>query len=645
MRRAVLWLVVLSGCATPGLRAQFVADEKLTWDRAKYADDEAVVLYRADTTELVNDGSNTYTHARRHEVVAVQSEGGFDLAEIRVPFQKNWKLVDFKARVVQPDGTRREFDDRELLTDRGGKGDTDVNAKFFRFPDVRLGSVLEYAWVIETPYLWNADEQETLGHHPVREYHFELTALKELVFETIEFSGRSPIDVRSLADGRHQLLFDLKDLPRRERADYAPHFSFTEPRWAWRVLAYHTRAVTYDWLRTWDDVLEQRADAFFVAHELDEGLDFTVDLAGCQDLGCKLEKTLAQLRQRTSTRGVQWNRDAKLKAALASGKASVVERALLMKHVLEAQGLDVWLAYGTARLGQAASTNFPRLSQFDRLFVHLPVQPGVAQALTIDVGCDSCAAGQIPAEYQGTPIYVFKGKSVYGKAKAEGRWVNLFQDDAPADTMVVTHQAVVEGNGTVRDTCVVKALGEAAEELHEAQRTEKTPLTQREQNVVAHFTPLASVRKAEWKDCTLAHCEYQTTVEFPAEASRVDGRVLVPTTFLRPAWENLFEAPARGIPVHFTEASAYDEVVELAAPEGFELVDAPRPLEVKLDELSVLVTVEKTPKGARLRRTLQHGVGIVEKAGYPAMREAIETFRRGRRQVLVFAPKRVAAAQ
>jgi Domain of Unknown Function with PDB structure (DUF3857) len=641
--RALALLFLLTGCATGGLHTQFVADEKLKFDASKYPDDAAVVLYRSDKTELVEDGSDAYVHNLRHEVIAVQSEGGFDVAEVRVPFLKAWKLVDFRARVVQPDGSQKLFDGSQMLTDAGGKGETDVNAKFFRFPDVRIGSVLEYAWVVESPGLWNADEQDTLGVFPVREYQFELTAMAPLVLETIEFNGGSPIQVRSLADGRHQLLFELKDLPRRKKADFAPHWTFSEPRWAWRVLGYKTRAYTVDWLRTWDDVIEGRAKQFFVDQELEKGLELPLDVSGCSDLTCKAARALSVLGDRTVSRGVKWDRAEKLTGALNSGKASVVERALLLKFLLEREGADVWLAYGTGKLAQQTSPTFPRLGQFDHLFVHLPVQPGVPQALTIDAACDSCAPGQIAAEYQGTPIYVFKAKPELSKVAVTGRWASLNQDDAPVQSLIVSHRAKVEASGLVRDDCTVKTTGLWAEESLERKNNEhnaKTSLKQREFDALIPFMPMANVQKATWGECGKKTCEYQSELTFGAEVIELKPRLLVPTTFLRAFWENQFEAPERELDVHFAQPENIDETVELTVPEGLELTEAPKPVSIKLSELSVDVTVEKTPKGAKLHRVIKRGVGVVSRNDYAELRQAIEAFRRGRRQVLVFAPRK-----
>lgn len=639
MRTLFVSMLLLGGCAG-SRKAAFVPDATLKFDAASYPDDAAVVLFRADSTELIAGSGVDVTRSTRRQVIAVLGEGGFELAEVRIPLWGKGTLKDFNARVVQPDGTQHSFDGAQLLTDAGGKGERDTNAKFFRFPDVRVGSVLEYQWSIEWPFLFSADEQDTLGSFPVRRYEFELLASKRLVIGTIEFNGGSPIAVRMTNDGRHQITFELDDLPPRREADFAPHWTFTEPRWAWRAVAYRVPGFTYDWLRTWNDVVEPRGKVFYVDGELEQGLTQPLDVTGCAEVKCKVDRAMALLVERTTTLGVQWNREEKLSSALASGKASVVERALLLKFLLEREGLDVWLAYGTGRLSQQVSSDFPQMAQFDHLFVHLPAQPGVAQAVTLDAACDHCSYGQLPARFQRTPVYVFKTRSVLTELATQGQWLRAAEADAPSTDFVVSHQAQLTDDGTLSDWATVKTTGGLAQQHAERKRTSNArSLTESEQGVFSAVSPLANVESAKWKACDARACAWETTVSFPREASADGPQWLVPTTVLRPLWEGLFESSTRDLDVHFVDQENVEESFELTVPVGLELVEAPRPLAVKLEGLEVEVSYKKTPRGVLMRRKIAHGVGALTKADYPALREAVETFRRGRREVLVFAPK------
>lgn len=632
-------LVLATGCATTRPPA-FISKDRLAFDASKYPDDAAIVLHREDRTELVDDGSEAWTRNLRHEVFAIQGEGGFWLAEVKVPMWSKSKLRHFTARVVQPDGTEQTFDGSAMLTDSNGKGESDLNAKFFRFPDVRVGSVLEYAWEVESEGYWNADDQDTLGRWPVRHYEFELTAPKPLVLEAIAFNSQTSIDVRTLADGRHQLRFELNDLPPSNDADFAPHWTFTEPRWAWRVLGYRTRSFSRDWLRNWEDVVESKGTQFFVDRPMDKGLDLKLDFTGCKDLACKVQRAVAHLADKTTSTGVNWNRQEVLASALHSGRMSVVERALLLRWLLEKEGLDVWLAYGTGRYTQQTSPSFPRHAQFDRLFVHLPVQAGVERPTTIDASCVACTFGQLPERYAGTQVFVFKTVPELSQVKTTGRWVTAFEDEPARARMHVVHEVQLEADGTLRDDAVVRWLGTAADSTR-ANRSTTTEKKVRgsELDTLRRASPVAEIDSLQFDTCDASGCGWKWKGRFPGEAQADGARWLVPTTLLRPVWDEVFQSPRRDLDVQFVDPLEVEEVASVKVPAGLRLVDVPPPVKLDMPGFSVEVAVERTADGAKVRRVLKHDQGVIAKADYARLRELVEAFRRARREVLVFAPK------
>jgi hypothetical protein len=638
-RLSVLALLSLlaSGCATTGLSARFVGPEVLAYDKAKYPDDAAVVLYRADKTRLDTSGED-FTHVLRHAVVAVQGEGGLDLAEVRVPFGSTEKLVDFIARVIQPDGSTVELDAKSLLSDTNGEGERDSNAHFFRFPDVRVGSVLEYAYVIESPYIWNQDNQDTLGSFPVRQYEFELTASKPLVLETIELNSRSPIEVRTRPNDDHQLYFQLRDLPPRDEEDWAPHWTFTEPRWAWRVVAYKANAITYDWIRDWDDVVERRGEAFFVDKKLYQGFDERVDFTGCADVACKVQRAQALVREKTNA-AASWSREKPLAQVWKSGQASLTERALMLKKLLEDGGVEVWLAYGTDKASQQRTPTFPLWSQFDHLFVYLPRQPGLDAPMPIDPACQFCAPGTLTARHRGIPLFVFRTASVLGGVDTEGRWATAVAEPAtPASTLRVTHRAQVQADGAVRDAVAFEALGHEAVSRSRSQPGEQKALRQARE-AARRVSSLATVDTARFGPCVAqqAECRWSAERHLPATAVSDGDRWLVSAAALEPHADQLFDAAQRKQDVHFQgDDFTFEEVLELEAPPGFRLATPPAPVSAECAAMSASVKVEPTEQGARLTRRLTRRVGEWPKTLYPELRKVAAVFKDARRHLLVF---------
>lgn len=638
--RALMSLLAVlgSGCATTASRA-WVDDAKLKFDPAKYPDDAAVILYRKDKTTLEEDGSEAVTRHEKHEVIAVRGEAGFWLAEVTVPHRAQDKVTGFRARLIQPDGSTQEFEARDFLSDVSASGERQFNAYFFRFPNVRVGSILEYWWVVEGDGWWNADEQETLGEFPVKLYEFELTAAKPLVVETIEFNGASPIQVRSLASGEHQLLFSLADLPRREKVDFAPHFTFSEPRWAWRVLAYRNKAISYDWLRDWKDVVERNAGRFFTDAELTKGFDHRLDAANC-DGACLVERAQDFVRSRTELVS-KWDRAEPLAATLASGKASIVERALMMRLLLERAGLDAWLAYGTDAMSKQVAPGFPRLAQFNHLFVYLPAQKGLATPMTIDPDCEFCAPGQLTARHRDQRIFVFRASKQVSRVAVEGRWDTALASAAPSSARRFTHRAQVEADGAISDEVVTTTLGlEARGPSDDFQYREKK-LKRREVDEWHRSNGLKQLDSARWGECkrTLGKCEWTSKLKFPGQAWKTESGWAVQLGFLNAIHSELFDAEQRALDVHFTwDDRAVVEVLELTAPPGTRLVSVPSPVNVNAGSLRASVEVERTPSGARVTRRLDRSVGFEPKTRYDELRAAADAFKRARQLVLNFAP-------
>lgn len=636
MRVVALLLLVLTGCANTRA-ARFADDAVLRFDRSRYVDDAAVVLLREDRTNLVT-GSGTQTLYARHEVIAILGEGGRWLGQVKVPFRANWRFDHFAARIVRPDGTREEFTDTALLSDTSGKGEQDSNARFFTFPNVTVGSVIEYEWAVEAPHAWGYDSQDTLGRYPVKEYRFELKASKPLQLETIVMNGGVPIEVRTASDGSHTLRFELRDLPTRVAADAAPHWTFTEPRWAWRVLGYRLSSYSQDWYRDWSDVLNSLGDAFFTAHKLQRGFDAKLDTAGCEGATCWAERALTLVKAQTSTHGIDWNRAEPLVDAWNSGKASGVERALMVKELLVKQGLDVWLAYSTGKLDKQTMSLFPNFEQFTRLFVYVPKQRGVKEPLLLDPACDACSATQTEARFTYQPVYVFKTTQPMGTPTTRGRWERVELDAAPT-RFTVKHVATLRPSGDLADTLTVEARGTATTGALASYESEKFDLLRDSRDRARRSSPIAEVDAADWRRCTPQACDWEVHAYYPAEAAQDGARYLVPTTFLRDSLEEYLLAKKRYVDLHFDNPDLFEEVAELTVPENLKLLSVPAPVSLEVDGYTVKVRFEPTPTGVRISRSLEHGVIAISKKRYEDVQAAVEAFRRARREVLVFAPK------
>lgn len=642
--RAFLFLLVLaSGCATTSqLNSDWLTPDQLAWDASKYPDDAAVVLYRADRYLLETTG-NDFSEVLRHVVVAIQREGGFDLAEVKIPFNTRQEIVVLKARVVQPDGTVKEVSARDVLVDTNGKGERDTQAKFFRFPDVQVGSVLEYVWVVRSPWIVGADDQDTLGEYPVRAYDFELVGSRKLVLETIEYNSTQPIDVAELNDGRHRLKFSLRDLPPREPEQWMPHWTFTEPRWAYRVLGYKSSTlVTDNWYREWTDVVGWFARRSFIEPEAFEGFTARPDLSTCSDARCKVTAATEWIREKTSTLGVDSNRELKLAEAFQSGKASAKERAMMLRKVLAEAGVEARLAFTTRVLTRQTARSFPEWDQFDRLLVFVPAQPSIPRPMTIELEAEYCSAGVLSPPVVGQPAFVFwvEGGTI-GNGEVKGEWVTLESEPGVEPRRRDLHTARLEADGTLIDDLEMVADGELSEPWQQHHMDWRARDFERNMEALAtSASPLAKTVNPRWTECDRlkGRCGYALRVKAPHYAV-LDGRSwLVPLKMLTALYE-VFDVRARRHEVHIrADVGPVEETLELEAPPGFHAAQVPDTVTETVPGMSVRITAERTKTGVRLVRRVSLTPGRYPKEAYPKLRDTLERFQSVRNTVLTFEP-------
>lgn len=104
----------------------------------------------------------------RHTVrLKILTEQGRDHANIEIPYWKEWQQIsDLRARLIKPDGTVVPFTGQVYEKLLGKKDDVQLLAKTFSFPDVQVGSIIEYHYEIkqEEQYQW-------AGRNTIVHYH------------------------------------------------------------------------------------------------------------------------------------------------------------------------------------------------------------------------------------------------------------------------------------------------------------------------------------------------------------------------------------------------------------------------------------------------------------------------------------------
>jgi hypothetical protein len=399
--------------------------------------------------------------------------------------------------------------------------------------------------------------------------------------------------------------------------------------------------ITNDWFRTWADVVEGLARRAWVDPQTFAGLTARPDLSSCRDAACKIELTTRWIREKTTTLGVDTNRESKLSEAFDSGRASAKERALIVRRVLEEAGVDARLAFTTARLARQTAESFPEFEQFDRLLVWIPAQSSVPRAFAIDLEPEYLEAGRLPPRVQGQRAFVFwEAGSAIGRPDTRGEWVTLDGADPGPQLQRIVHHAKLDAEGALVDEAALEARGEWAESWQRRHRDSAQRALQETLDHKATATsPLARYEAERWTECSglKGVCGLSWTMRTPKFAAR-DGKAwLVPLRVLDEAYE-YFPARARRHDLHVTTDGFFEEVLELDAPPGFHVAQLPDPISASGAGVSVRVVAERTKTGVRLSRRSSFTCSSQPAADYPKFRAALAPFLALRNSVLQFDP-------
>jgi hypothetical protein len=116
---------------------------KMTSDPAA-PDAAAVYLFREEKVDEAQ-----HTHAMYARIKILTEKGKETFSDVGIPFEsKNFKITDIAGRTIHSDGTVIPLTAKPLdkLLVRTGK--YKVMEKVFTLPDVQIGSILEYRWIL-----------------------------------------------------------------------------------------------------------------------------------------------------------------------------------------------------------------------------------------------------------------------------------------------------------------------------------------------------------------------------------------------------------------------------------------------------------------------------------------------------------------
>jgi hypothetical protein len=627
MRTLLLAIVFIAACrsAESKREAVWLDDQALLADNNDDPEASAIVLFREQHLRFqVVGAAGSTSELHTHEAIKILSEAAFDRAAVRLAWPADSELLHLEGRTIAPDGTITPIDGAQLLASEykvdDGDEKRDVSARFFHFPRVEVGSILEMSYTIVVDGLWTSWSEQISDTIPVREYKVEIVVDDIAVPEMLVLNHPARPTIKMGDDGFKHVTLAVKDVPAEAREPLAPSSEAAQPWWTYR-----TRRVNFPnniWYTN-----EDWADATRSVKNLvvkGKGLEDTpaLDTSGCKgNVGCIIERALAKTRELTVFVGFE---DAfehrKLADIVQDGTATSADKTLLLYGLLKKAGLEAFLV-GVARTGTIKiNPKFPSRQWLNHSIVL--VRNG-DQAFWIDPSCELCAAGTLPSwDPIGDDVLVLSAD----KGEISAAWWTL--NAVPAALENVDGRTLtinLDKNGDAMIIIDERHTGEHALFHHARTRNDNEDDSRRAAvELIGEVSGAAKLLAHVPVECdrNKGVCTRVVKAQVPHMAHASKNGLLLPLDALRGLYD--LDPPERKMDVSVTRASVQVDEIRIVPPAGMRIMNAPKATKAASGLVEIATTAQQDGETLVVKRMTKLRPGRVPRAEIQPMQDVLD---------------------
>ncbi|MBI1944077.1 MAG: DUF3857 domain-containing protein [Deltaproteobacteria bacterium] len=636
--------LLLSGCAAlkGAVAGASFADVAALVAAAKVPDNApAVVLLREERIVVRSARTSTepITEFHNHEVIKILSEAGFEAAKMRVVIPKDGELVQLAARTVAPDGTSTPVDASAMQRTRTVvEGSVGAELRFFQFPKVEVGSILEIVTTTRTSALFLTWSSETASPYPIATYRADVSTPSNVTFDFLLNGTTAPLQQVPDPDGRQRVVMELHDVPALDEYEaFAPQPRTGAPWWIYRITEVRSaKEGPQPGLVAWDRAVPYALYEDTVENKPVPGLP-RLAAADCNGaVECLLGRAL------TEVRGFEWSGfsdELELRdpgEIVKSKSANNVEKAMLLWSMLRTADVEVRIAVVERSPGYPIVKTFPSGAWFDHALVYLP---GLNGGTFVDPSCEACAVGQIPEWDLGVEALVATPRGDGWRINTE--WLPIKGEPMPQNDHRLSYAVTLKDNGDAEVDVEDVVRGEAAAfTALRARISDAAEVAHEWQHFVEPRSRAARLDSSTPWSCDRAQgrCRRTAKMTVPGYATVDGARMLVPLDLLWSPIEEHIPAdvdPAKRVTdIEIAHELSFIEELRVKLPSGFTTKALPAKVDGKTDfGTASLETVDKGTEVAVVRATTL-GLNAMPKGRFAQLVRLYEPFRLARSQAI-----------
>jgi hypothetical protein len=538
---------------------------------------DAIQLYYAD---FINDQEQSeFFYAR----IKVLNEKGKSHADVEIVIPPDASLSGLKARTIQSNGNITEFTgkpfQKTVVKTKGVK----VLAKSFTMPEVNVGSIIEYKYKLEWPYIITINSW-TIQHglYTVKEsfrmkpYSGGLIGF-ESGYQVAVIYSHMPNNIKPVQKGGGYEL-DVENMPAFESEGYMPPEDDLKPQVRFFYVSPNNSTADKFWQnagRKWNDDVEH-----FIGNRKEISQAAAEAIGSETDPEQKLRKLYARAQQ---IRNLTYERDRtdveqkKENLKINQNAGDVLARGTGYRddivRFFVAMARSAGFEASIVQVGDRKEKFFDRGILSERqLDTEIAVINVAGKEVYLDPGTMFCPYGYlrwIRTSTQG--LKLDKKGGVFVTAPA-----------APYDKATIRRIAdmSLDGDGNLTGTVTVKFEGGEALEhrLDELQTDDAGKKKDLEDEVQGWLSTGASAKlaKSEGWETSDGPLTATFTVNVPSYASTTGKRLLVPGYLFQAKQMDAFKHVDRKFPVYFPYAFAEADRVNIKLPDGYSLENVPQ---------------------------------------------------------------------
>lgn len=578
--------------------------------------------------------------------IKVLNEKGNKYADVEIPiFIPSSSISDLKARTIHPDGKIIDFSgkafEKTIVKGQGLK----YLAKTFAFPDVTVGSIIEYKYLVITPEDAVYDNHWTIQH--------DLYTLKEY-FSIKAYKGR--LDTKHGGDTQLSMVYanmppNLKPEKKNEGAaemhaaniaafqaeDFMPPEENYEPQVRFFYGGSDISSPEKFWQqvdRDWNKQVEgfignhpeiQKAAADAIGSESDWERQVRKLYARAQqirNLSYERERSKEELKQEVL------KPNANVVDVLNHGYGTRKDILLFFVALARASGFRTSVLLVSNRSEHFFDKGLLSEDQLSTVMAAVKIN---GQDVYLDPGTKFCPYGLIR--------WIRTSTAALKLDKDGGTFITIPVASYEKATLHRDAMLTLTEDGTLKGDLTVQFLGgEALERRLDALETDEAGRKKDLEDQVKQWLSsgaIVSLTKAdgwEGEDTPLIALFH---IEIPGYASAAGKRLLLPPYFFVTKRKDAFKYPDRKYPLYFPYAYTETDVINIKLPSGYSIEGAPKDADARLP-YAAYQNINTTDSGNLVmqRRLLFNGIFIDTKQ-YPEVKDFFSKVQAGDEQQAV----------